>query len=263
MSNLIVAAVLGFVLAFPALLAWLPEFSLAVLMVFTGWKMVAGLHHVAQKGPYAFGLAMFCGLLVFQHGIFEGLLAALLVHSFITYVIYKHEQVPTVVIFKKFMKLFRENIHPHSTNTMEVNECEDSGGLVYSSVIRSGTEKKNLDDFIADWSFGVNHRNILSVVSTYDSEGLLWGTFAKDLRTGHFHIRRYFEHLFELEDLKVHFESGETRQYHDIFIRSGSYVFSYRKKGDLVHVPARYSFVCKKEKTGWYILEHHSSEFPS
>ena len=32
--------------------------------------------------------------------------------------------------------------------------------------------------------------------------------------------------------------------------------------GQPVCVPARYSFVCKKEKTGWYILEHHSSEFP-
>jgi xanthine/uracil/vitamin C permease (AzgA family) len=263
MSNLFVAAVLGVVLAFPALLSWLPEFSLAVLMVFTGWKMVAGLYHVAQEGPYAFGLAMFCGFLVFQNGIFEGLLAALVLHSFITYVIYKHEQVPTLLIFKKFIKLFSDNIHPHTTSTMEVNEDEDSGGLVYSSVVRAGTEKKNLDDFIADWEFCVNHHSLLGVVSTYDGEGLLWGTFAKDLRTGHFHIRRYFEHLFELEDVKVHFETGETRQYRDIFIRSGSYVFSYRKKGVTMHVPARYSFVCKKEKTGWYILEHHSSEFPS
>jgi hypothetical protein len=225
--------------------------------------MVAGMYHVAQEGPYAFGLAMFCGILVFQHGIFEGLLAALVVHSFITYVIFKHEQVPTLVILKKFIKLFSEGVHPHATDTMDVNEDEDSGGLVYSSVVRSGTEKKDLDDFIADWMHGVNHHNVLSVVSTYDSQGLLWGTFAKDLRSGHYHIRRYFEHLFEHDDVKVHFESGETRQYHDIFIRSGSYVFTYRNKGVLVHVPARYSFVCKKEKTGWYILEHHSSEFPA
>lgn len=262
-SNLIVAAVLGIILAYPFLLHWLPEFSLAVLMIFTGWKMAAGIYHVAREGPYAFGLAMFCGFLVFQHGIFEGLVASLVLHSFITYVIYKHDQVPTLVILKKFIKLFMDNIHPHATSTMAVNECEHSGGPVYSSVIRPGTEKKTLDDFIGDWAFGVNHHNLLSVVSTYDSEGLLWGTFAKDLRTGHFHIRRYFEHLFELEGVKVHFESGETRQYHDIFIRSGSYAFSYWKKGVQLHIPARYSFVCKKEKTGWYILEHHSSEFPS
>lgn len=263
MSTLFVAAVLGVVLVFPGLLSRMPEFSLAVLMVFTGWKMVAGMYHVAQEGRYAFGLAMFCGILVFQHGIFEGLLAALVVHSFITYVIFKHEQVPTLVILKKFIKLFSDGIHPHATSTMGVNEDEDSGGLIYSSVIRPSTEKKDLDDFIGDWEYGVNHHNILSVVSTYDSEGLLWGTFAKDLRTGHYHIRRYFEHLFELDDVKVQFESGETRQYHDIFIRSGSYAFSYHKKGTTVRVPARYSFVCKKEKTGWYILEHHSSEFPA
>jgi hypothetical protein len=75
--------------------------------------------------------------------------------------------------------------------------------------------------------------------------------------------RTYFEHLFELEDVKVHFESGETRQHHDIHIRSGSYVFTYRKKGALVRVPARYSFVCKKDASGWLIIEHHSSEFPA
>ncbi len=246
MSCLFVAAVLGVVLAFPVLLSHLPEFSLAVLMVFTGWKMVAGMYHVAQEGPYAFGLAMFCGLLVFQHGIFEGLLAALLVHSFITYVIFKHEQVPTLVILKKFIKLFTDGVHPHATDTMDVNEDEDSGGLVYSSVIRSSTEKKDLDDFIGDWAHGVNHHNVLSVVGTYDSEGLLWGTFAKDLRSGHFHIRRYFEHLFELDDVRVQFETGETRQYHDIFIRSGSYVFSYLKRGATVRVPARQKHARKK-----------------
>ena len=263
MSNLVVAAVLGVVLAFPVLLSYLPEFSLAVLMIFTGWKMIAGLFHVAEQGRYAFGLALLCGLLVFQLGIFEGLLIVLAVHSFIVYVVYRHEQVPTLVILKKFIKLFNDSIHPHSTETMDVNECDESGGLVYSSVVRLSTEKKSLDDFIADWEFGVNHHHILSVVGTYDSEGLLWGTFAKDLRSGHFHIRRYFEHLFELDDVRVQFETGETRQYRDIFIRSGSYVFSYRKKGAPVRVPARYSFVCKKEKTGWYILEHHSSEFPA
>jgi MFS superfamily sulfate permease-like transporter len=262
MSNLFVAAVLGLVLAFPVVLTHLPEFSLAVLMVFTGWKMIAGLYNVAHEGPYAFGLAMFCGLLVFKLGIFEGLLIALAVHSFITYVIFKHEHVPTLEILKRFIKVFSDRTHPHATATMAVSADLTSGGVCYSSVTRPSSDKKNLDAFIADWAHGINSHNILSVVGTYDGEGLLWGTFAKELRVGHFHIRRYFEHLFDLEGLKVHFDSGETRQYHDIFIRSGSYTFSYRKKGTPVDVHARYSFVCKKEKTGWYIVEHHSSQFP-
>jgi MFS superfamily sulfate permease-like transporter len=263
MSNLFVAAVLGVVLAFPDLLTYLPEFSLAVLMIFTGWKMIAGLYQVAHDGKYGFGLALFCGVLVFRLGIFEGLLISLAVHSFITYVIYRHDKIPFLVIMKKFVAIFGDAVHPHSTPTMLVASDAISGGLRYSSVNRDATAHKSLDGFIQDWADGINNHSLLGVVSTYHVEGLLWGTFAKDLRAGHFHIKRYFEHLFELEDVKVQFESSETRQYHDIFIRSGSYVFSYRKKGAVVHVPARYSFVCKKERTGWYILDHHSSEFPS
>ena len=76
-------------------------------------------------------------------------------------------------------------------------------------------------------------------------------------------IKKYFEHLFELDRVSVHFEYGEVRQYNDIFIQSGKYVFSYYKKDERIEVPARYSFVCKKEKTGWYIVEHHSSVFPN
>jgi MFS superfamily sulfate permease-like transporter len=262
-SCLFVALVIGVVLAYPSLLSVLPEFSLAVLMVFTGWKMIAGLYHVAAEGQYAFGLSLFCGILVFRLGIFEGLAIALLVHSFIVYVVYKHDKVPTLEILRKFIQVFSDGAHPHATELMAVNEDPHTGGLTYSSVTRVPAEKKSLDAFIEDWATGINSHNLLSVVGTYDHHGLLWGTFAKDLRAGHIHIKRYFEHLFELDQVKVRFESGETRQYHDIFIRSGTYRFSYVKKQQPVVVPARYSFVCKKERTGWYILEHHSSEFPN
>ena len=61
----------------------------------------------------------------------------------------------------------------------------------------------------------------------------------------------------------MRFETAQTRQYGDIYIRSGAYAFSYAKGEEHLSVPARYSFVCKKEKTGWYILEHHSSQFPN
>ena len=264
MSCLFVAAVLGAVLAYPHLLTYLPEFSLAILMIFTGWKMIAGLYHVAHHGKYAFALAMLCGILVFRLGIFEGLLISLALHSFITYVVYRAERLPTVAILKKFLEVFTDRKgHPHQSETLDVIEDAVSGGTRYVSVVRPSTAHKTLDDFIKDWAHGVDSHNTLAVVGTYDVTGLLWGTFAKDLRAGHFHIKRYFEHLFELDDVKVRFDSGETRQYGEIYIRSGSYTFTYRKRGALVQVPARYSFVCKREKTGWYILEHHSSEFPS
>ncbi|MFI5203043.1 MAG: SulP family inorganic anion transporter [Flavobacteriales bacterium] len=263
LSNLFTAIVLSVVVIFPHLLSYLPEFSLAVLMVFTGWRMIAGVFHVASHGKYPLILSLFCGILVFKMGIFEGLLISLAVHSFITYIIYRHHATPFFQIVKAFLKKFTDEIHPHSSEHLAVHEDPLTGALRYSSVAKNPGYKKELKDFIKDWADGVNNHNLLSVVGTYDASGLLWGTFAKDLRTGHFHIKRYFEHLFELDKVKVCFEAEEVRQYKDIFIQSGSYVFSYDRKGVHHTVPARYSFVCKKEKTGWYILEHHSSEFPA
>jgi len=146
---------------------------------------------------------------------------------------------------------------------MLVHQDGATGGFTYSSVKRNPADKKNLTDFINDWAFGVNNHNLLSVVSTYDYQGLLWGTFANELREGHSNIKKYFDHLFELDRVSVRFEYSEVRQYNDIFIQSGKYIFSFYNKEERIEVPARYSFVCKKEKTGWYIVEHHSSVFPN
>lgn len=261
-SCLAVAGVLGVALLYPHTLESMPEFSLAVLMIFTGWKMIAGLAHVAHHGQYAFGLSIFCGVLVFRLGIFEGLLICLALHSFITYVVYRAENLGRLAILKKFVELFSDKKASEQAGMLEVGEDALSGGVRYTSVVHSAADRKSLDEFILDWAHGINSRNLLEIVSCYDVAGLLWGTFAKDLKAGHANIKKYFEHLFENEGLRVTFETGETRHYGGIYIRSGSYVFSYRKRGALVQVPARYSFVCKKERTGWYIVEHHSSEFP-
>ena len=225
--------------------------------------MILGLFHVAEHGRYEFGLSLVCIVLVFRLGIFEGLIICLAIHSVINLIIYKHEKMPFLEVAKKFLLLFADDVHPHSTETLDVERDNVSGGLRYKSITRGPSSGKCIDRFIDDWADGVNNRNLLSVVSTHDVNGLLWGTFAKELRAGHQNIKKYFDHLFELEALNVEFISGETRNYDDIYIKSGSYKFSFLSKGIKKSVPARYSFVCKKEKTGWYIVEHHSSEFPA
>ena len=262
-SNLFTALVILVFLIDPHLLEHLPYFSLAVLMIFTGWKMIVGLTHVASHGSYALLLALFCGILTYTVGIFEGLIVVLGIHLFINWVMFTHDHVPFIDMMKKFARKFGEDVDPRSTDTMTVHRDHDVGGLRYSTVSHDATAKKRLSDFINDWAFGINSHSIPAVVSCYDYNGLLWGTFAKELREGHHKIKGYFEHLFELDDVHVKFESGEIRQYKDIYIQSGKYVFTFKRKGQPVSVPARYSFVCKKEKTGWFILEHHSSEFPA
>jgi hypothetical protein len=242
-SNLFTALVILVFLLDPHLLEHLPYFSLAVLMIFTGWKMIVGLTHVASHGSYALLLALFCGIL--------------------TYVLFRHEHMPVLEMLKRLAHKFGEEIDSRSTDTMLVHRDIEVGGLRYSTVSHDATAKKRLTDFISDWAFGINTHSIPAVVGCYDYNGLLWGTFAKELREGHHKIKDYFEHLFELDGVHVDFKSGEVRQYKEIYIQSGKYVFTFKRKGQPVSVPARYSFVCKKEKTGWFILEHHSSEFPA
>jgi MFS superfamily sulfate permease-like transporter len=87
-SVLVVAIVVGFFTWQVQYLEYLPMFTLAVVMMFTGYKMVAGLLHVAHFGPYPMVLAILCGGLVYQVGIFEGLLIAMAMHAFVHFVIY-------------------------------------------------------------------------------------------------------------------------------------------------------------------------------
>ena len=263
LSNLFTGAVLLFFVFQHKYLEYLPEFSLAVLMIFSGWKMIAGLYHVASEGQYAFMLSLFCGIFVWKLGIFEGLLISLAIHGLISYVIDKHHKLPTLNILKKFFLKFIDEIPTPEMENMVVETDSVTGGKRYRTIVKPPSDKKSLTNFIQEWGKSLNNHNLLNVINHYDYDAMLWGTFAKDLNNGHIKIKKYFEHLMDLKNLKVDFNDDfEVRQYNDIFIQSGSYEFSYTKKTQQVKVPARYSFVCKKDKSSWYILEHHSSVLP-
>ncbi len=88
-SNLFTAAVIGVIALNPGLLLFLPKFSLGVIMIFSGWKMIAGLSHIVKEGKYAMGLAILCGLMVYEAGIFEGLIMALAVHYTVQFIFSK------------------------------------------------------------------------------------------------------------------------------------------------------------------------------
>lgn len=103
--------VIGFVILFFVLntqyLEYLPKFSLAIIMIFTGWKMIAGLLHVAHEGQYALMLAVFCALAVYKLGIFEGLLLSMILHGIVNFVVFRHaEQMKSWEIIKKYFERF-------------------------------------------------------------------------------------------------------------------------------------------------------------
>lgn len=88
LSVLVIGIVVTFFVLTPQSLDYLPKFAVAIIMMFSGWKMILGLVHVSLHGPYALMLGILCGALVFKVGIFEGLLVAMAVHGIIHYMVY-------------------------------------------------------------------------------------------------------------------------------------------------------------------------------
>jgi len=106
-SVLIIGSVILFFVINTQYLEYLPKFSLAAIMIFTGWKMIMGLWHVAHQGQYAMILATLCALLVFQLGIFEGLLIALIMHGMVNFVVfYQVDKLSSKSIVKKYLERF-------------------------------------------------------------------------------------------------------------------------------------------------------------
>jgi MFS superfamily sulfate permease-like transporter len=102
-SVLIIGCVVTFFTLNTSYLDYLPKFALAAIMVFTGYKMIAGLVHVTHYGPYALMLALLCGGLVYKVGIFEGLLIAMAIHAIVHYLVYtKHDNMPGRAVIKRY-----------------------------------------------------------------------------------------------------------------------------------------------------------------
>ena len=109
--------VIGFVVCFftfnTQYLDYLPKFALAAIMMFTGYKMIAGLAHVTNYGPYALMLALITAGLVYQVGIFEGLLVAMATHGIIHFMVYtKHDKMRGRSVVKRYF----DNLKKDSRN---------------------------------------------------------------------------------------------------------------------------------------------------
>jgi hypothetical protein len=131
------------------------------------------------------------------------------------------------------------------------------------------TEKppnSNMSDQIREtaleWAKAIESRFPENVLRFYHPEGSLWGTLSPTHRLGYRAIFEYFVKFLSWEDLKCEFQEGVARVYDNFAFYSGAYTFTWSIKGKKVIVPARFSFVYKKEGNNWLIMEHHSSLFP-
>ena len=118
------------------------------------------------------------------------------------------------------------------------------------------------DKILSEWGECINTHDLVRILSLYEKEAVLWGTFSKILRDNHELIKAYFVDLFSRDNLAVKFKSSKNRVYANTYIYSGSYDLSYMEQ-ELIVLPARYTFVIRKfDDNDFKIVEHHSSLVP-
>jgi hypothetical protein len=76
-------------------------------------------------------------------------------------------------------------------------------------------------------------------------------------------IAAYFHKLTQNPELKATVQFEKIDLFGDAAVASGLDTFSYKKYGQLVELPARYTFVYRKMPHGWTIVRHHSSALPA
>ena len=109
-SVLIIGSVVCFFTFNTYYLDYLPKFSLAAIMMFTGYKMIAGLVHVTHYGPYALILSLLTAGLVYKVGIFEGLLIAMVMHGIIHFMVFtKHDNMPGKTVVKRYFENLKKD----------------------------------------------------------------------------------------------------------------------------------------------------------
>lgn len=101
------------------------------------------------------------------------------------------------------------------------------------------------------------------ILSLYAEDGILWGTISPKLRDTPEMITDYFVNAYQkLPKLTVVFKDPHIRVFGDTALNTGYYTFTYEKDGQMVTLPARYSFAYAKRDGKWLIVDHHSSGMP-
>jgi len=120
--------------------------------------------------------------------------------------------------------------------------------------------KKQLDRWFAALKSGDPDE----VVSLYAADAILLSTLKGDVKKGHKKIRNYFAEDFLPRHPVGSAVEAYTRLLDGAAVNSGIYRFQVdNKDGGRDTVEARYTFVYQRQKTGWMVVEHHSSLRPA
>lgn len=240
LSNVFTSLVLLIVVLVPSILAHLPEYALGIIMVYSGWKMIANIAHVRSEGRYALIMAGICGLLVFEMGIFEGLLLLLFAHAIIQFIFMRRMGQSSAEVWHQFKSSFR------------------------SEADRTSFERADMIDepivpVFEKWVKSVNSHDINSLMKLYADDVVMIPALSTRIRTNKDQVKELFRDLFDKDDLKVVPYQVNTQKIDGLKVDSGQYQLKWNSQGFPETNDLRFSFVIKEGK----IISHHSSLEPN
>lgn len=239
-SNLFTALVVLIFVLFPSILDHLPEYALGIIMVYSGWKMIANIAHVRSEGRYALIMAGICGLLVFEMGIFEGLILLLAVHALIQFVFMKRIGKSNAEIIAQFTSSFKTD--------KQQNEME-----------KEDQQREPVVPVLTKWAAAINDHDIEGLLRLYSDDAIMIPAFSTRIRTNKDQIKDLFRDLFEKDEVEVEIQNIATQPVNGFKVDSGQYRLKWNTQGFPKSNNLRFSFVIKEGK----IATHHSSLEPS
>lgn len=240
LSNLFTALVLLLVVLFPVILEHLPEYALGIIMVYSGWKMIANIAHVKTEGRYALIMAVICGLLVFELGIFEGLLILLAAHALIQYVFMRRVGKTNTEIMASFKQTF--------------NLDDEKGDITLEDMIQEPSVP-----VFDKWVNAINAHDLTALMKLYADDVMMIPAFSTRLRRNKDQVKDLFRDLFDKDDLRVVPFQVSTQRVNGLKVDSGQYKIKWKTDGFEISNDLRFSFVIQNGK----IASHHSSIEPT
>jgi len=240
LSNLFTALVLLLVVLFPGVLDHLPEYALGIIMVYSGWKMIANIAHVRSEGRYALIMAGICGLLVFKLGIFEGLLILLAAHATIQYIFMRRVGKTTAEIFSSFKQIFY----------LDGEKIE---------IEREDMMQEPMVPVFDKWVKAINAHDINSLMGLYADDVMMIPAFSSRVRRNKDQVKDLYRDLFEKDDLHIVPFQVSTQLVEGLKVDSGQYKVKWNSQGFEETNSIRFSLIIQKGK----VVSHHSSLEPS
>lgn len=236
LSNLFTALVLLIVAIFPTILSHIPQYGLGIIMVYSGWKMIANIAHVRAEGRYALIMAGICGFLVFELGIFEGLLILLAGHAIIQLIFMMRLGKSNAEIITQLRMSFQEHPEKHNLERADIN-AEPAVPVLHK------------------WLKAMNDHDLESLMKLYTQDSLMVPIFSESIRTNIDQIKNAYHVLLNKKDVRVKLLKVRTQKTDGIKIDSGKYMIYWSDNGFKRSYITRFSFVIRHGK----ILANHSS----